>query len=274
MMMAHVLSLGGKYLINLGDGIRPEAVLLVLKHYAPRSCGFWKCWWKIPFNFIKRKNGDKTLMVRALCSRLMDGEPCAACQFVNEAKLAGVTFPQSDDPSAKMEIVYNVIVRGREHLGPLLLKCGPTLHGLIQDKVRRYPRVYDPRTSGCDIIINRKGTDRDTKYLVEMDLETVQSIGSPDFVKGQHDLRPEMRNELTMSEIRAKLDELGLLSAANVRPPPAAPARRLVGATPQYPVQAPTQAAASRPAQAQPTRVDTRPAPKRSAQDMAEDDFE
>jgi hypothetical protein len=50
------LSLGGNYLINLGDGIRPEAVLLVLKHYAPRSCGFWKCWWKIPFNFIKRKN--------------------------------------------------------------------------------------------------------------------------------------------------------------------------------------------------------------------------
>jgi hypothetical protein len=50
------LSLGGKYLINLGDGMRPEHLLLILKHYAPRSCGSWKCWWKIPFNFIKRNN--------------------------------------------------------------------------------------------------------------------------------------------------------------------------------------------------------------------------
>jgi hypothetical protein len=50
------LSLGGKYVINLGDGIREGVLLLVLKHYAPWSCSKWKCIWGCTFNFISRTN--------------------------------------------------------------------------------------------------------------------------------------------------------------------------------------------------------------------------
>lgn len=174
-------------------------------------------------HYVKR-GGKDPKMVRVVCTRLSAAagvkEQCPACAFIREMERQGVVF--DEDPSAKAEVLYNVIVRGREHLGPMILKVGMQLHLDLQGLVKRAPAVYDPRASGIDVIINRKGQMRDTRYMVTYDMSGTRELGNPDWLKTQHDLSVECRQDVATSQLTAQLHELGLGSrAANVRPPPA-----------------------------------------------------
>jgi len=166
------------------------------------------------------KDGTKT--VRALCSRLTHQQACAACDYIKSATANGVQF--NEDPTPKLEVVYNVIDRANELAGPRLLRCGPMLHEILQERARKAPRVYDPRSSGVDLIITKKGTGRDTRYDVSYDMEGTRELGDPAWLQQQHDLNAECAPD-DPTEIVRRLSELQLSApraSTNNRPPPIA----------------------------------------------------
>jgi hypothetical protein len=123
-------------------------------------------------HYLDIKKGRETKTVKFVCPRMMTKgkERCPACDMADKLKKgSSVDKDAARDFKPTMRIYANVIVRGREEQGAKILAFGKKIWDEVK-KIRRDAEdggdMFDPTTGGFDIIIEREGTGRDTKYSV------------------------------------------------------------------------------------------------------------
>lgn len=101
------------------------------------------------------------------------GRHCPVCAQIDDLYAEGAE-QEAKDMKANREILYNVIDRGNEARGVLIMKVRPLLHEAICGLVSQDPKSpahCDP-INGYDICITRKGIGLDTKYTATPMRET------------------------------------------------------------------------------------------------------
>jgi hypothetical protein len=135
-----------------------------------------KPWMKIHEHYIDIKKGGEDKTVRFVCPRRMTKgkERCPACDMVDRLSKGNAADKEhAKDFQATLRIYANVIVRGQEEAGPKVLAFGKSIHDRLKSiaNSRRGGDYMIPTEKGVDIIIEREGTGRKTKYTVSADRE-------------------------------------------------------------------------------------------------------
>jgi hypothetical protein len=103
------------------------------------------------------------------CPSFTLGDPCPICEFVGELYDDGSDASKAlaKDLRVRKQFWMNIVLRGKEDMGPLIYTPGVTvfrsISGMISDP--DYGEIYDPY-EGVDVTISREGTGVDTKYEV------------------------------------------------------------------------------------------------------------
>lgn len=133
-----------------------------------------KPWKKIHEHYIDIKKGGEDKTVRFVCPRRMTKgkERCPACDMADRLSKGNAADKEhARDFTATLRIYANVVVRGQEEAGPKVLAFGKSIHDQLKKiaSSRRGGDFMVPTEKGFDIIIDRTGTGRKTKYDVSID---------------------------------------------------------------------------------------------------------
>lgn len=126
----------------------------------------------IHIHYIRLKRGGEEKTVSFVCPRLMTKgkERCPACEMQDKLKKGNsVDKEKSDGFKPTMRVHANVIMRAVEEEGPKILAFGKKIFDALKS-IRRDKDdggdFTDPSDEGFDIIINKEGEMRETRYEI------------------------------------------------------------------------------------------------------------
>ena len=104
------------------------------------------------------------------CARMMLKQRCACCEKMDSLSRTGnaADFDAAQEWKATLSVAANVVDRDDESKGPQLLYFGKTILDQLV-AIRKDPRGggdYTDAEDGFDIIIEKTGADKNTKYAV------------------------------------------------------------------------------------------------------------
>lgn len=112
--------------------------------------------------------GDKPAAAY-VCAEKTFGRPCQVCAALDKAAVASkddATAKLVKDARAAQRYLVNVLHRsGTEPEKPQILEVGIGIFENICELIMEYSDITDPN-SGIDIVINRTGSGKDTRYTV------------------------------------------------------------------------------------------------------------
>lgn len=140
------------------------------------------------------------------CPRVMAKKQCIICRKADKLKTTGnpADFERAKKLFPKVRVYSNVIDRADEEYGPKILAFGKKIKEQL-DEIRKDEDVGGDFTNpdeGFDIVINRKGTQLDTKYNVLP--SKTSNLGDMDWIEQQHGL-DRFAAILSEKQIREKL---------------------------------------------------------------------
>lgn len=140
--------------------------------------------------------GDKSDFRSFQCPEKTLGQPCPACEKVSELYRTGngVDREAANKMRVKREAYCNVVDMAHPEKGVQVLRLAEgtyrdLLGFMVPDDKTGEPGVnYTHPITGMNVIINREGTDRTTKYKVELGRSGPKPIADMKWLEQMHDL--------------------------------------------------------------------------------------